>query len=76
MEDITGRDLIAAGFEAGPELGKSLEHLRAKGLNGMPLVEGVKTNKPKPPLQMRQQPDLPELIVCLPGQSICSSLRL
>lgn len=59
---ITGRDLIDAGFPQGPEFGKALADVNAKGLTGNDLSAWVLNNKPSPRLQLQ---DAPELIVNL-----------
>lgn len=54
--EITGRDLIDAGFPQGPEFGKALEHARAKGLAGDALVAWVAANAPAPRIKMQDSP--------------------
>jgi len=45
---ITGKDLIALGYEQGPSIGRAIETVNALGLNGPALAAWGEGNKPNP----------------------------
>lgn len=51
--EITGRDLIDAGFKQGPEFGKALDTVRSLGLQPDQLPAWVEENKPAPRLVLQ-----------------------
>ncbi|MEO0569403.1 MAG: RtcB family protein [Pseudomonadota bacterium] len=53
---ITGKDLIELGFEEGRDLGKALEHVNARGLEGEALAAWVAENKPAPRIKLQENP--------------------
>ena len=56
--EITGRDLIDAGFPTGPEFGDALEHAREHDLRGEALAKWVATHKPSPRMKLQSGPEL------------------
>lgn len=54
---ITGKDLIALGFEQGAELGRALEFVNREQLSGDELANWVSANKPAPKLPLQDAPD-------------------
>lgn len=50
---ITGKDLIALGFEQGSELGQALKYVNENGLEGDALKAWVDQNKPAPKLTLQ-----------------------
>lgn len=54
---VTGKDLIALGFEQGADLGRALAHVNAEGLEGAALVAWVQSNLPAPKIQLQAVPD-------------------
>jgi RNA-splicing ligase RtcB len=58
MNELTGRDLIDAGFEQGPEFGKALEHVRSVGMAREALVAWVAANNPVPRMKLQDGIDV------------------
>ncbi|MEX0285642.1 MAG: RtcB family protein [Paracoccaceae bacterium] len=53
---ITGKDLIALGFQPGPEMAPALRTVNALGLEGAALAEWVAAHKPAPRLRLQENP--------------------
>lgn len=59
MTEITGRELIDAGFPTGgPAFGEALEHARKNDLRGPALAAWVAENKPAPRMKLQEGPEL------------------
>ena len=54
---VTGKDLIALGFEQGSDLGRALEVVNRLQLDGDALAEWVAANKPAPKILLQDAPD-------------------
>lgn len=53
---ITGKDLIALGFEQGRDLGRAIEVVNKLGLSGAELSAWVDANKPAPRIKLQDNP--------------------
>ena len=56
MTVITGKDLIALGFEQGPDFQHALDTVNAQGLSGDALAAWVAANRPAPRLHLQENP--------------------
>ncbi|MEM7644734.1 MAG: RtcB family protein [Pseudomonadota bacterium] len=54
---VTGKDLIALGWEAGPGFDKALARANALELTGEALADWVQANKPAPRMPLQDAPD-------------------
>ncbi|MFC4671964.1 RtcB family protein [Seohaeicola nanhaiensis] len=53
---VTGKDLMALGFEQGADLGRAIDAVNALGLSGPALAEWVVRNKPSPRAGLQEAP--------------------
>lgn len=53
---VTGKDLMALGFEQGADLGRAIDAVNALGLSGPALAEWVARNKPSPRAGLQEAP--------------------
>ncbi len=56
MTDITGKEMIALGFEQGPDLKHAMDRVNALGLSGDALIAWAAENKPAPRLRLQSNP--------------------